>query len=183
MVGDDIPLGTKASMMIVTEPVQPLVKPVVSVLGRSLSFKQTDRGALLIGGGLQGRADLDGQRAHVDMAVLVAGARAAVEIFPAARGVRVARAWAGLEAKTADLLPVIGPSPNAPPGVFVFGFGARFQLVRGRRGRGRACHAGRHEPARSPLAAQRRGAEGGGMIRYVALSRSAIPDAARHASR
>lgn len=130
MVGDDIPLGTKASMMIVTEPVQPLVKPVVSVLGRSLSFKQTERGALLIGGGLQGRGDLDGQRAQVDMAVLAEGARAAVEIFPTTRGVRVARAWAGLEAKTEDLLPVIGPSPNAPGVFHVFGFsGHGFQLV------------------------------------------------------
>jgi len=130
MVGDDIPLGTKASMMIVTEPIEPLVKPVVSALGRSLSFKQTDRGALLIGGGLQGRSDLDGQLAHVAMAELAKGARAAVEIFPAARGVRVARAWAGLEAKTTDLLPVIGPSPGAPGVFHVFGFsGHGFQLV------------------------------------------------------
>ncbi len=28
--------------------------------------------------------------------------------------VRIARSWAGIEAKTRDLLPVIGPSPNAP---------------------------------------------------------------------
>ena len=130
MVGDDIPLGTKASMMIVTEPIRPLVKPVVSALGRSLSFKQTDRGALLIGGGLQGRSDLDGERAQVAMAELAKGARAAVEIFPAVRGVRMARAWAGLEAKTADLLPVIGPSPGAPGVFHVFGFsGHGFQLV------------------------------------------------------
>jgi sarcosine oxidase subunit beta len=130
MVGDCIALGSKASMMIVTEPVAPLVSPVVSVLGRSLSFKQTDRGTVLIGGGLQGRGDLDHQQAFVDMAVLAKGAKAAVDLFPAVRDLRIARTWAGLEAKTTDLLPVIGPSPNAPGVVHVFGFsGHGFQLV------------------------------------------------------
>jgi sarcosine oxidase subunit beta len=130
LLGDDIPLGTKASMMIVTEPVRPVVTPVVSVLGRALSFKQTDRGTLLIGGGLQGRGDLDNEHAQVDMAALAKGARAAAEIFPAVKDVRIARAWAGLEAKTADLLPVIGPSPNVPGVVHVFGFsGHGFELV------------------------------------------------------
>ena len=52
MVGDDIPLGVKASMMIVTERLAPLLKPVVSVVGRSLSFKQSGQGTLVIGGGL-----------------------------------------------------------------------------------------------------------------------------------
>lgn len=42
MVGDSIPLGTKASMMIVTERVAPMIEPVVSIMGRSLSFKQAD---------------------------------------------------------------------------------------------------------------------------------------------
>lgn len=59
MVGDNIPLGHKASMMMVTERVAPLVKPVITVVGRPLSFKQSDQGTLVIGGGLQGSADVD----------------------------------------------------------------------------------------------------------------------------
>lgn len=130
MVGDAIPLGLKASMMIVTERLAPLLKPVVSVVGRSLSFKQSDQGTLVIGGGLQGSADIDTLRSSVDFAELAKGAQAATDLFPAVRDVRITRTWAGMEAKTKDLLPVIGPSPNAPGVFHAFGFsGHGFQLV------------------------------------------------------
>jgi sarcosine oxidase, subunit beta len=130
MVGDEMPLGVKASMMIVTERVAPLLNPVVGAVGRTLSFKQTDQGGLLIGGGLQGRADLVGGMSTPDLAVLAKGARAAVELFPSVGTVRIARVWAGLEAKTRDLLPVIGRSPNAPDVFHAFGFsGHGFELV------------------------------------------------------
>ena len=130
LVGEDIPLGTKASMMIVTERMAPLIEPVVSVVGRPLSFKQTDCGTLLIGGGLQGTPDLDRERALTDMRMLARGARTAAELFPAVRDLRILRTWAGLEAKTEDLLPVIGPSSVAPGIFHAFGFsGHGFQLV------------------------------------------------------
>jgi sarcosine oxidase subunit beta len=130
LVGDDIALGMKASMMIVTERLAPLIDPVVSVVGRALSFKQSDQGTLVIGGGLQGSADLDTQRSVVDFRELARGARAATDLFPAVRDVRITRTWAGMEAKTQDLLPVIGPSPDVPGVIHAFGFsGHGFQLV------------------------------------------------------
>lgn len=130
LVGDDIPLGLKASMMIVTERLAPLLKPVVSVMGRPLSFKQSDQGTLIIGGGLQGAADIDTQKSTVDFTILAKGARAATDLFPSVRDVRITRSWTGIEAKTRDLLPVIGPSPNAPRVFHAFGFsGHGFQLV------------------------------------------------------
>lgn len=130
MVGDDIPLGVKASMMIVTERIEPLLKPVVSAVGRPLSFKQSNQGTLVIGGGLQGSADIDAQRSTVNFRELARGARAAAELFPSIRSVRIVRSWAGIEAKTEDLLPVIGPSPNASGVFHAFGYsGHGFQLV------------------------------------------------------
>jgi sarcosine oxidase subunit beta len=130
LVGDDIRLGMKASMMIVTERLAPLLEPVVSVVGRSLSFKQSGQGTLVIGGGLQGSADLDTLNSAVNFRELAKGARAAAELFPAVRDVRIVRAWVGMEAKTDDLIPVIGPSPSAPGVFHVFGFsGHGFQLV------------------------------------------------------
>ncbi len=130
MIGDNIPLGHKASMMIVTERVAPLLKPVVSVVGRSLSFKQSDQGTLVIGGGLQGSADIEAQRSAVNFAELAKGARAATDLFPAVGPVRIVRTWAGMEAKTDDLLPVIGASPTASGVYHAFGFsGHGFQLV------------------------------------------------------
>ena len=130
MVGDDIPLGVKASMMIVTERIAPLLKPVVGAVGRSLSFKQSGQGTLVIGGGLQGSADVEAQRSFVHFRELAKGARAASELFPSVGTVRIVRTWAGMEAKTADLLPVIGASPTAPGVFHSFGYsGHGFQLV------------------------------------------------------
>lgn len=130
LFGDVIPLGLKASMMIVTERLGPLLRAVVSVVGRSLSFKQSAQGTLVIGGGLQGSADLDRQSSSVDFVTLAKGARAATELFPSVGTVRISRSWTGIEAKTNDLLPVIGPSQLAPGLFHVFGFsGHGFQLV------------------------------------------------------
>lgn len=130
MVGDEIPLGHKASMMMVTERIAPFIKPVVSIVGRPLSFKQSDQGTLVIGGGLQGSADIDAQQSFVDFVELSKGARAATDLFPCVRSARIVRTWAGMEAKTDDHLPVIGRSPNASGVYHAFGFsGHGFQLV------------------------------------------------------
>ncbi|CAM4045454.1 NAD(P)/FAD-dependent oxidoreductase [Bordetella tumulicola] len=130
MVGDEIPLATKSSMMMVSERLRPFIKPVVSIMGRSLSFKQSDQGTLVIGGGLQGVPDLDRETSTARMGVLAKGARAATDLFPLVRDVRIVRVWSGLEAKTEDMLPVIGTSPNAPGVFHAFGFsGHGFELV------------------------------------------------------
>lgn len=130
MVGDTIALGTKASMMIVSERIAPMIEPVVSIMGRPLSFKQSDQGTLVIGGGLQGVPDLDRETAEVRMGVLCKGARAATDLFPCVRDVRIVRVWSGLEARTADMLPVIGPAKNAPGVFHAFGYsGHGFQLA------------------------------------------------------
>lgn len=130
LFGDDIALGVRASMMIVTERLAPLLAPVVSVVGRALSFKQSDQGTLVIGGGLQGAADLDRERSTVNYTELAKGARAASDLFPAVASARIARCWTGIEAQTRDHIPVIGASPNAPGLFHAFGFsGHGFQLV------------------------------------------------------
>jgi sarcosine oxidase subunit beta len=103
LLGDEIELGVRASMMIVTERLAPLLDPVVSVVGRALSFKQSDQGTLVIGGGLQGSADIDRQRSSVDFATLAKGARAATDLFPMVGDVRIARSWAGIEARHATI--------------------------------------------------------------------------------
>lgn len=130
MIGDRFELGHKASMMMVTERVSPLIKPVISVVGRPLSFKQTAQGTLVIGGGVQGRADIQAQKSFVDFQGLATSARAVTDLFRQTGPLRIVRAWTGMEAKTKDLLPVIGRSPQAPRVFHVFGFsGHGFQLV------------------------------------------------------
>ncbi|MFB0875820.1 MULTISPECIES: NAD(P)/FAD-dependent oxidoreductase [unclassified Sphingobium] len=130
MAGDAIPIDTKASMMIVTERVAPFIKPTVISMRRKLSFKQSNQGTLLIGGGQQGRPDLANEASHVDVALLAKSAAAATQLFPGVRGVRISRTWAGLEAKTRDNVAIAGLSPSVPGLMHLFGFsGHGFQLV------------------------------------------------------
>ena len=130
LVGEEIPMAAKASMMMVTERIEAMIRPVVSIVGRSLSFKQSSQGTLVLGGGIQGRYDLDREETTLDFRALAAGASAACELMPAVRGLRINRCWSGLEGKTPDLLPVIGPSTVAAGLYHVFGFsGHGFQLV------------------------------------------------------
>jgi sarcosine oxidase, subunit beta len=130
MVGDDIPMGLKASMMMVTERLQPFLRPVVASYGRQLSFKQAEQGGLVIGGGIQGAADLAAETSHVRFAKLAKGALDAVTLFPCVKGVRIVRTWAGLEATPRDHLPIVCASVNGPGVFHAFGFsGHGFALV------------------------------------------------------
>jgi len=130
MAGDHIPIGTKASMMIVTERVAPFIRPTVISMKRKLSFKQSNQGTLLIGGGQQGRPDLATERSDVDARLLAKSAMAAISLFPQVRELRIVRTWAGLEAKTRDDCAIAGLSPSAPSLMHLFGFsGHGFQLV------------------------------------------------------
>jgi sarcosine oxidase subunit beta len=130
MAGEYIPLSAKAPMMMVTEPIAPLIRQVIGIVGRRLSFKQTDRGGLVIGGGLPGSFDLQTGSSTVSFRELPEAARAAKELFSSVESVRIVRAWAGIEGMTADRLPVICPSSLMTGLWHVFGFsGHGFQLV------------------------------------------------------
>jgi len=130
MFGEEIALSTKASMMIVTERVATIEMPVIGMVGGSLSLKQTTQGTLLLGGGLQGAYDPDARRSEVRMTNLARGARAALDVLPGLSDIVITRTWAGVEAATADTLPVIGRSEVASGLVHVFGFsGHGFALL------------------------------------------------------
>jgi sarcosine oxidase subunit beta len=129
-LGEDIPCGVKASMMIVTERLPKFCDPTVGATSRSLSFKQTASGTVVIGGGLQGRADAAAERSVVNFANLAAGARTAAELFPVVRDARIVRTWCGIEARTPDEIPVIGESLMVPGLFHSFGYsGHGFQLA------------------------------------------------------
>lgn len=130
LAGDPLRLGVKRSMMIVTERASHVVTPVVSAMGRRLSFKQTDVGTLLIGGGVQGRPAENGQGASVDFVALSRALDTTRRLFPWSEGLRIVRTWAGMEATTDNHLPIIGFSRRAEGLIHDFGFsGHGFQLV------------------------------------------------------
>lgn len=130
LLGDELPSGVRASMMTVTERTSSFPGPVVGCVGAALSLKQTAAGTLVIGGGLQGRAELATGRSQVDFNRLSAGLRLPLHLFPSLEHVRIARCWTGIEALTPDHLPVLGPSPKRKGVFYCYGFsGHGFELA------------------------------------------------------
>ncbi|NLI27481.1 MAG: FAD-binding oxidoreductase [Acetobacter sp.] len=130
LAGEIVPASVKASMMIVTEQVSEFPGPVIGCVGAALSLKQTRTGSLLIGGGLQGQANVERERTRVDFHALATGMSTPLRLFPQLAGVRIARCWTGIEARTPDDLPIIGPSSRLPGILYCYGFsGHGFALV------------------------------------------------------
>jgi sarcosine oxidase, subunit beta len=128
-LGEPVPLELMVPMMMVTQPVAPFVEPVVLAATRRLSFKQHPNGTVLIGGGHRAEGDRETETIRLDFAKLALSARIVMDFFPFLKDVRVVRAWAGLEARMPDDIPVIGPSGTAPGVFHAFGFtGHGFQL-------------------------------------------------------
>lgn len=128
-VGEVAPVKPSAYMLMITARTAPFVKPVVGATQRTLSFKQFANGTVLIGGGHLGRAWPQSNRTDLDFTKLALNARIAAEIFPCMRDVSVVRAWAGIEGRMPDDIPVLGLSAQAPGLVHSFGYsGHGFQL-------------------------------------------------------
>ena len=114
--------------MIVTAPLARFVTPVVGAHGRKLSLKQTDAGAVVIGGAFEGplrdEADCRAARGDLDPARIGASLGNAVRDLPASRAgpdpARLDRAG-GHDARR-----LAGPraQPACPGLVHAFGFSA-----------------------------------------------------------
>ena len=127
-LGDPVPLEVIAPMLMVTARMPPFITPTAGVVSRPLSFKQVDNGTVIIGGGHLGTAFPDENRTRLDFPKLALSARTAAEVFPVMGGAQLVRAWAGIEGRMPDDIPVIGPG-SAGGVVHAFGFSAHgFQL-------------------------------------------------------
>lgn len=129
ILGEPVPLEVIAPMLMITSPMPHFISPVVILRGRKLSFKQFANGTVLIGGGHLGRADPDTNRTDLDWSRLTESARTVWDLFPVMREATIVRAWAGIEARMPDDIPVIGPSSTSEGVYHQFGFSAHgFQL-------------------------------------------------------
>ncbi|MDE1196005.1 MAG: FAD-binding oxidoreductase [Pseudomonas sp.] len=128
-VGESVPAHPEGLMLMVTHRVAPFCAPVLGATGRSLSFKQFANGTVVIGGKLIGSLDFPARHGEVDMTRLGTSARTVTDLFPHLKNLGVNRVWAGVEAFTADDLPVIGASRKASNLSYSFGFcGSGFQM-------------------------------------------------------
>ena len=84
---------------------------------------------MLIGGGHKGQPFRDDNRTELDWRGLATSAQTVAELFPIMAATSIVRAWAGIEARMPDELPVIGPSARHEGLYHQFGFsGHGFQL-------------------------------------------------------
>ncbi|HJQ56377.1 MAG TPA: FAD-binding oxidoreductase [Vineibacter sp.] len=128
-LGEPVPLEVTAPMLMISAPMAPFLKPVVGATGRPLSFKQFGNGTVLIGGGHRGRPDPATNWTDLNFAALAISARTVRDLFPVMRGAQIVRAWAGIEARMPDDIPVIGPSRTSERAWHAFGFSSHgFQL-------------------------------------------------------
>lgn len=114
-LGIHLPIKVLINQLAVTERLPPVMRSVLGIASGLLSLKQYPNGTVLIGGGWQGKGGRhDGRGDDFVPEALVGNIRLAAFVLPALRQARIVRAWLGLEAETADALPVLGPLPGVP---------------------------------------------------------------------
>jgi len=128
MLDETLPVDAHAPLLVVTERRPLFLNAVIGILGDTLSFKQLDNGAMVIGGGIRGRAIPETNQTIVPPHGLRAFIINALRVFPHLQDCSVLRAWGGIEGYTPDQLPIIGRGQQ--PGIIHgFGFSAHgFQL-------------------------------------------------------
>jgi sarcosine oxidase, subunit beta len=113
-LGVDLPIKVLVNQLAVTERQRPVMRTVVGIASGLLSLKQYPHGTTVIGGGWQGVGDRDKGGVALLPDRLIGNIRLACHAIPALKEARLARAWAGLEAETADAMPAVGPIPGYP---------------------------------------------------------------------
>lgn len=107
MGGYNLPITSFALQAFVSEPLKPIMNTVAFSPATGSYFSQSDKGGLVIGGGLD-RVPSYGQRGNVPMHETVLSG--IVEMAPVLAKVKLLRHWGGIVDVTPDSSPVIGPS-------------------------------------------------------------------------
>ena len=113
-LGVPLPIKVLVNQLAVTERQRPVMRTVIGIASGLLSLKQYPHGTTVIGGGWQGVGDRERGGVALMPERLIGNVRLACHAIPALKEARLARAWAGLEAETADALPAVGPIPGIP---------------------------------------------------------------------
>lgn len=107
-LGFRLPITSYALQAFVSEPVKPVLDKVVLSPATGVYLSQSDKGELVIGGGLDLYASY-AQRGNLPtLEAVVAGM---LTMFPAFSRMRMLRQWAGIVDVVHDSTPVFGPAP------------------------------------------------------------------------
>lgn len=110
----DLPIQTYALQAFVSEPVKPILDTVLLYLGTGTYLSQSDKGELVIGGGLD-RIPTHGQTGNLPVQEQILSGL--LEMFPAFGQLKLLRQWAGVVDVVPDSSPILGPA--GPKGLFL----------------------------------------------------------------
>lgn len=114
LAGFRLPIASFALQAFVSEPIKPVLDTVVLSLATGAYISQSDKGGLVIGGGLDLYPSY-AQRGNLPTACKVLGAIA--EQFPSFGSIPFLRQWSGVVDIVHDSSPILGASPV--PGLYL----------------------------------------------------------------
>lgn len=103
-----LPLQSYTLQAMVSEPLKPCLDLVVASLGIGVYLSQSDKGELVMGGGLD-RVPSYRQRGNLPMTKSVM--TGILELFPCFAPLKVMRQWGGIVDVSPDSSPILGPTP------------------------------------------------------------------------
>ena len=106
LAGVSLPITTHPLQAMVTEPLKPFLDKTISSANLHAYVYQTDRGEVVIGGGVDPYPSYSMRSALLPMEQL---AGHTLEMFPCLSKLKVLRQWAGLCDMTPDYAPIMGP--------------------------------------------------------------------------
>jgi sarcosine oxidase subunit beta len=108
MAGFRLPISSYALQAMVSEPVKPFFDTVALSLATGVYLSQSDKGELVIGGGLDLFNSYAQRGSFTTIEKVIS---AAVEVFPILGRLRLMRSWAGIVDVVPDSSPIIGKAP------------------------------------------------------------------------
>ena len=113
MVGVTVPVKTAPLQMIVTEPVDPVVKHLIALAKTHLTMKQATNGNIIIGGGWYAGYDSASGRAATLRESIEGNLWAAQQVIPQIGLLQMIRSWATIGVMI-DGAPILGELPGKP---------------------------------------------------------------------
>jgi glycine/D-amino acid oxidase-like deaminating enzyme len=112
MLRAPMPLHVRINILTATLRVAPVMHHIVTHASHKLTIKQLKIGTVLIGGGWQGQGDYRAYKVWPEPTNLGLNWRMAVRAVPALAQLEILRSWAGIEGRSVDDMPLIGPVPG-----------------------------------------------------------------------
>lgn len=109
MAGIDLPVWGERHQILITEPVEPIMGPMVISFHHDFYCQQVPHGSFIMGIGMPGEPK--GYSIHSSVDFLEGMAQTLQQLLPPVAELRVVRQWAGLYDRSPDAQPILGECP------------------------------------------------------------------------